>query len=205
MKTYHSLAHIISVVFHPVFIPFFLLFILMFFHQKNVFQLSFMQILSIVALSFVWNLVLPGLIVTMLIKRKTSLFNISFILIDRHFGLFVFGIFYFIAGFISQKLELHQTFIFIYLFASLLCFCLLIINLFIRISIHVTSWSVFISLTAIFTMYNNDMTVWFVVVVMITGVVAWARRILLAHSHTEIIAGYIVGLSLPFLWLYLLK
>lgn len=193
-KSLNSLAYLISVIFHPIFIPIYFS-ILVFFTDYIISNTLTLENKFLIIVILIFNfLIMPISLTAIWLKIRYSRINMNTILSERIASLLVFGITYFGIGLLLLKLQFNFILAFIGLTASIICFIIVFITTFIKISIHVTSWAALLTWILIL-MYktNYDFSIIIIVVMLITGIVAWSRKVLEAHTNTELTLSYIIG------------
>ncbi len=115
---------------------------------------------------------------------------------ERLIPLYITLIFYIAAYFLVKKIPvsaIYQRF----LFASCTSVILIIaISYFWKISAHLVGWG---GLTGLIIMlsyrYNTDLMIFFILAILLSGIVGYARLKLTEHRPVEIYAGYLLGLT----------
>ena len=68
------------------------------------------------------------------------------------------------------------------------------INLYWKISLHGIGWGAFVSMLFIMTSISSNMyLIYFLVSILMSGIVGWARLKLKSHSESQVYVGFTVG------------
>jgi hypothetical protein len=193
----NRLAKIISILLHPLLIPTYALIVLFSINLLFVFQLNMIVRFSLLGIVFFFTFILPVSSVLVLKKLK---FAGSILLESRRERTFplVLTIFSYLALFYLLS-ELHVTNIFLYLIYGAIVALIagLIINLFWKISLHMLGWGAF---TASFIGISIKMIVdihWFIAaIIILSGLVGYARLKSGSHSSSQVYTGYLLGIVL---------
>jgi hypothetical protein len=113
---------------------------------------------------------------------------------ERVFPFLITAIFYYAAYFMLKKLDLPPIYYLVILGAALLVIVCLIINLWWKISIHLTSMGgmlgAFIGMSL---SMNIEMNLIICFLVLVSGILATSRLILKAHTPAQVYVGFFTG------------
>jgi len=201
-KSKNYFANFISYLFHPLFMP--SLGILFFYFSKkingfNMYTSDAMNKDNIIVLSvtLIFLLLIPALCVYILKKlNKISSYRmpkreeriLPFFLMTMS----IMYAYYLLFNDLNVQVELVIRLFYIGCFLSILS--ALTITLQWKISIHMIGVGGFTgALFLLNYMYNSDNTTTLVVAILISGIVAYSRLKLSAHSLKQVVAGYVLG------------
>ncbi len=198
-------ANLISYIFHPVFLP--VVAFLFFFDicsRKLLFYLLSFK-LVVILIMFMITILIPVLLFLFFLKKK---YIHSLEMNDKEervLPYIVSCVFYFVAFTLFQKLQLPSFFKLFLLGGSILTFILLIINHFWKISAHMTGMgSLLGTFLAIAVLYSIEIPLFIPSLILLSGVVGFARLQLNRHSPLQIYAGFILGFLGMFWFIFLL-
>lgn len=191
------LPQIISIVFHPVFMPLFAVFIL--FRTES--RIGYMQ--DIVK-NYIYGLITISLVLIPLIVvlAMHSLKLISSVYMEkseeRVFPLLILSLSAFVSYYFFSKGSVVPNIIVYFIFSvALNALVAGVISKFWKISTHMIGIGgvlAFIVLTAV--IYWIDIQYIFILLVLASGIVAYARLKLQQHSATQIYLGFLTGISI---------
>ncbi len=190
-------AKLISGILHPLFIPLFLA-VLIF--KLNVYPFSFYSpkaMYIVLALIFTFNVLTP-LIFIFLFKKAGYLRTFTMDeRSERIFPLIIYAVLLYVSTVLSRRWDLPPLWdVTLLMFAMLTLFTLLI-TLFFKISIHTVGWGGLSGLTAfLIFFYKSDYFVLLTMILLLSGIVAWARAALKTHKAGELITGFVAGFLL---------
>jgi len=195
-EVYHNLfSKSVSVMFHPLLMPTYAL-IIIFNSGTHYSYMPFQAQKIIYVLIFLTTFLIPVSIIPFLLQLKLiSTFQLNERK-DRIIPLFVTAISYYFSFYLLNQLPFHvPQFIKILILASAI---LIIINLFInlkwKISSHLIGISGLLSLIFIYAIvYYANLLYVLVLITLISGIVAFARLKLNAHSPQQIYLGFLLG------------
>lgn len=188
------LATIVSYVLHPLLMPLYV--ILLFWEMNNRAHFYpgnevWMYILLVVLIN---TLLLPVIMFLMMKKlniiRSLEMEHRS----DRLYPFVITGIFYLTSWFVFRSLSILDIITFMFVVSALLVLVAAIVNLFWKISIHAMSlgaMAVFIIFLTSVHFINTNWPAY--LVVLISGLVGWARLTLKTHSPAQVYVGYLTG------------
>lgn len=113
---------------------------------------------------------------------------------DRIFPFLIMGVFYLTTWFVFHQLGIFGYIAMVFMLAAVLSFLALLITLFWKISIHLISMGAF----SFFILYLSSIhfipTHWPVyAIILLSGILAWARLTLKSHNSAQIYTGFILG------------
>jgi hypothetical protein len=189
-----SIATVLSFIFHPVFMPLAGLFILF---NSGIYglevQTEFKRFVYIITL--LCNVLLPVTTIPVLIylknmhqatfdERKRRLLPLFFGTICMFMG------YYLVARF--SPIRIINQFLFS---VAVVTFLILIISMFWKISIHMAGLGGITALIAVLSVaYKADMTFILCITLLVSGIIASARLSVKAHSASQLLTGYALGL-----------
>lgn len=199
-----KLARFVSVFLHPIFIPIIFIFILLLsdYYMNNLLQENALKVIALSVAFF--TLLIP--ILMFFIAKALNVIN-SFemeTLRERRIGIAVI----IVSAYFSWRMlknfylqDYYTDFLIVLIIACIICF---IVNFFFKVSIHVFSWSTAIVLLFVYSALWKSIAMPLIpAFVLITGLVAWARLKIKAHSYAEIYIGFALGLLPPFVLFFI--
>lgn len=82
----------------------------------------------------------------------------------------------------------------------ILCIIVFWINLYWKISFHGIGWGAFVGMLFIMSTISSNLYFgYFIISILISGIVGWARLNLKSHSESQVYAGFTVGFLIPLL------
>ncbi len=198
-------SKIVSVIFHPLLMPTYGLIIIL--NSGTHYSFIPEQAQKIIyVLVFLTTFLIPVSIIPFLLQLKLiNTFDLKERK-DRIIPLFVTAISYYFSLYLITRLPFHvPQFIKILLFSSATLIVInLIVNLKWKISSHLIGLSGLLALIFIFSIiYYANLLYILVLITVISGVVAYARLKLNAHSPLQIYAGFLLGFSGMIMIIYL--
>ena len=198
-------AYIISLVFHPFIMPSYLFLFIIIFASSMMQPLqkeSFLQILSII---FIATFIIPAISIGTL---RLSNFITDYNLVDKKqritpflFVTCFYGIF---TYFFYSKLSDNNLIFLVFATNTVLLFTLTVVTYFWKISVHGAGIGGIIgfilALSLVYPILN--FAVILAIIVIITGLIAYARLSLNAHTPLQVYAGVLLGTILCYYSLY---
>lgn len=190
------IAHFLSFVFHPLWIPLMGLFVL--FQADTYLHYIFPQevLLLIYLIVFLNTVVFPALLTFFLYKRKIIS---TFMLKKREERFYAYigtVLFYLSTLYFLLKINMPLVITRFIIGATFVVFLCLIINFYIKISAHMAGLGGITTGIYLFSLKMGTPLIFaFVFFIIVSGLVATSRLLLLQHSPVEIIAGYLVGIG----------
>lgn len=200
-----KISYIISVVFHPVFVPFFITFLVF---NLPVYPFVFLNPkakLLIYSLVFINTTILPVVFTFILYKMGV----VKSIEINerkqRTIPLIIAMLMLFFTYLSCLKLNLPQLWYNVLIIQTLIILFALIINFFFKISLHMISWGSIAALVILLSrFFNLDYFYLINLIVIISGLVAYARLSLKAHKAEEVFFGFALGFIVMFFGLLII-
>lgn len=189
-----TIAKIISYIFHPVFVPTYTFSFILFTNNYFSFFFSNTIKLLLLAITFFFTALLP--ILNLFILRRFRLIS-SFFLKDareRTFPYFITSLFYIGLIYLIKDFRLPGIYV-SFLIASAICITLAaFINLKWKISAHLIGIGGLAgSVLAISYILQQNMLICFCISILISGITAFSRIVLNEHTHSQTIAGFLLG------------
>lgn len=192
-------AQFISWLFHPLFIPTYA-FVLFFFTNSYLsYLITFKGKLIIVSVVFICSALLPSFFL-MFAHRKKIIGQLTMeSREDRVLPYIIISLFYYLTYYLLRQLQLPALFDILYLLilgANMLIVATLIINFWWKISAHLVAiggiTGAFISIS-----YLLNMPIpWIIIsLLLIGGLIGFARLQLKSHNITQVGLGYIMGVA----------
>ncbi len=190
-----KIAKVFSVLFHPVFLPLFVVFIVF---MLPFYPFSFYSPLVkyiVLALILVFNVLTPLFMIFLLTK---SGFVSSFSMEnkrERILPLLMFAFLLYVSSAICKRWELPLLWNVTLLLMAMITLSSLLVNLFRKISLHMIAWGSLTGLLIfIISFYHQaNYIILLSFVFMISGIVAWSRATMKAHSTLQLLGGYALG------------
>ncbi|MGD0710043.1 MAG: hypothetical protein ABR968_02595 [Bacteroidales bacterium] len=195
----NRIAKIISYIFHPVFMPAYSLLLL--FNLKSFFnfELEFKSKLILLGFVLITTVVFPLLIV-LLMKRQGFIQSYQMeTRQERRFPYLITAIFYFLAYNMFRQMHLPDMYIFSMMGAAALLVIVIIVNLWWKISTHMVGMGgVFGLITGLSLKLGIDMTFIIAAIMLVSGIVGYARLRSGSHKPAEIYTGFLTGAVVMF-------
>ncbi len=192
-----SIALFLSVLFHPLLMATYGCALLFFGIQNTVYDFltPYENKWRITILVFAFSFVLPIINIFILYKLKRIP---SFVLSnqnDRTYPYVLTALFYFGLFYLLSDINIWPSIKFFIIGAGLAIALTAIINLKYKISAHMVGLGGLLGvLIAVSNIIRFDMTVYYIVVILIAGIVGSARLVLKEHQPSQIYSGFILGL-----------
>lgn len=197
----NKLAQFISVVFHPILLPtwMFLIFIV-----TGICQVSHIKAEICLSIIFGTTFILPA-ITLLILKRFKVIESITMEKrSDRFIPLFVMVVFIYATSRFFNGLSALALYNFYLICNLMLCVVVFWINLFWKISMHGIGWGAFAATLFIMSTMSSILYLpFFILSIIISGIVTSARLYLKSHNESQVYVGFIVGFVVV-LALYLL-
>lgn len=198
-------ARILSFLFHPLLIPLYLFLILLGFDPSFSVLLPLKMKLLITCMILATTVIFPLILILIMLRMKviTSLYLPR--REERIFPLITIVLFYYVTFYLIKDLYFPRNFQLFILGATLLAVITLLVNLFFRISMHMTALGaisgLFLSMTFLSGGYSF---VFFIGAIVISGLTGSARLKLNTHQPAEIYYGWLMGAAVMCLTSFLL-
>lgn len=200
------LAHIISFVFHPLLMPSYLFLFIIVFASTMMQPLQKDSLLQVLSIIFIVTFIIPAISIGTL---RLSNFITDLKLKDRKQRvtpfLFVTCFYGITAYMFYAKLNINNIIFLIFATTTVLLLTLTIITYFWKISIHGAGIGGAIGyiLALSLAFYIPYFAIYFAVLIIIAGLIAYARLSINAHTPLQVYAGLILGIILCYFSLYL--
>ena len=197
-----KLAKIISTITHPVLLPTWMLLVFM---ASGVFKISFLRADVCLAVVFGTTFIIPVIILFILKK-----FNMIKSLMmekreERFIPLFIMVLSLYVTSRFFNGVIALILYNFYLISNLVLCVVVFWINIYWKISFHGIGWGAFTCMLFIMSTIASPLYFnYFLVSIMISGVVGWARLKLKSHSESQLYVGFTVGFLIPLLIYYFL-
>ena len=193
----NKLAQFISVISHPILLPTWMFLIFIF---TGICEVSHIRAEICLSIIFGTTFILPA--ITLLILKKFKV--IESITMekrsDRFIPLFVMVIFIYATSRFFNGINALALYNFYLICNLLLCVVVFWINLFWKISMHGIGWGAFAAtLLVMSTMSSILYLPYFILSIILSGIVISARLYLKSHNESQVYIGFIVGFLLPLL------
>lgn len=199
----NRIAKIISYIFHPVFMPAYSLLLL--FNLKSFFnfELEFKSKLILLGFVLITTVVFPLLIV-LLMKRQGFIQSYQVeTRQERRFPYLITAIFYFLTYNMFRQMHLPDMYIFSMMGAAALLVIVIIVNPWCKISTHMVGMGgVFGLITGLSLKLGIDMTFIIAAIMLVSGIVGYARLKSCSHKPAEIYTGFLTGAVVMFAIFY---
>ena len=175
--------------------------LLLLFNLKSYFsfELEFKSRLILLAFVVITTLIFPLLIVLLMKKQG---FIKSFLMEtrqERRFPYLITAIFYFLTYNMFRQMQLSDMYIFYMMGAAFLLVIVVIVNLWWKISTHMIGMGgIFGLITGLALNLRMDMIFIIVTIILLSGIVGYARLKLNSHKPAEIYAGFLAGALVMF-------
>lgn len=206
MKNFEAkFSYALSVVFHPVFVPLIITFIIfnlpvypfIFLNPKAKLLLYSLVFINTAILPVVFTFILYkiGIVKSIEINERKQ----------RTIPLIIAMLMLFFTYLSCLKLNLPQLWYNVLIIQTLIILFALIINFFFKISLHMISWGSIAALVILLSrFFNLDYFLLINLVILISGLVAYARLSLKAHKAEEVFFGFALGFCVMFFGLLIL-
>ena len=197
-----KLAKIISTITHPVLLPTWMLLVFM---ASGVFKISFLRADVCLGVVFGTTFIIPVIILFILKK-----FNMIKSLMmekreERFIPLFIMVLSLYVTSRFFNGVIALILYNFYLISNLVLCVVVFWINIYWKISFHGIGWGAFTCMLFIMSTIASPLYFnYFLVSIMISGIVGWARLKLKSHSESQLYVGFTVGFLIPLLIYYFL-
>ncbi len=123
---------------------------------------------------------------------------------ERFIPLFLSAIFYYIGYYLISKFTIPSVLVSFMFSTVIIVFVILIINLKIKISIHMSGIGGIIGLIMAILIKTGDLNFYiFIVSILLAGFIGYSRLWLKAHSQWQVYTGFVIGFACVFLTILL--
>ncbi|MBO5849279.1 MAG: hypothetical protein J6R17_08760 [Bacteroidales bacterium] len=187
----NKLAKIISVIAHPILLPTLMLLI---FIASGIFKIAALRMDICLAVVLGTTFLLPVLIL-LLLKKIKLIKSLTMERRDERFiPLFIMVISLYVTSRFFNGVIPLLLYNFYLICNLILCVVVFWINLYWKISLHGIGWGAFVSMLFIMTSISSNMyLIYFLVSILMSGIVGWARLKLKSHSESQVYVGFTVG------------
>jgi hypothetical protein len=197
------IAKFISYILHPVLMPAYSLLLL--FNLKSFFnfELEFKSKLILLGFVLITTVVFPLLIV-LLMKRQGFIQSYAMeTRQERRFPYLITAIFYFLTYNMFRQMHLPDMYIFSMMGAAALLVIVIIINIWWKISTHMVGiGGIFGLIMGLSLKLGMDMTFIIAAIILVSGIVGYARLKSSSHKPAEIYSGFLTGVVVMFAIFY---
>ncbi len=189
-----KIAKIISVVFHPLLIPTFTTLILFNINSYISLLIPYGAKLLILGMIFITTFLFPLLFI-FIMKRRGIIKTLQIeTREERVYPFAITAIFYFISYNMVRQLQISEIYHLFLLGSTILIVITLLINFYSKISIHMIGIGGLLGfLIGLSLRINTDVTGLIFLVILIAGIIGFARLKLSAHKPIQIYTGFIFG------------
>jgi len=190
----NKIASFISWLFQPLWVP--ILAFIIIFNSNAYFAivLPFETKLVVLSTVLISTIIIP---VVSLVLLKYSKVIDSLLLKERrqrNLPFIIIILFYYLTYFLLSRTSLPAIYNLLILLSTLLIIIAFFINLYFKISIHTLSWGSFTgTLIGLSYRYNIDFANFIILLLSISGLVAYSRLQLKAHRSVEVYTGFLLG------------
>ena len=198
-----KLAQLISVVTHPIFLPTWMFLIFM---ATGLCELALIREDICLAIVFATTFVMPALSLLLLKKIKIIKSITMERREDRFIPLFVMVIFLYATSRFFNGIIALGLYNFYLICNLLLCVVVFWINIYWKISMHGVGWGAFVATLLIMTTVLTDIFLpYFIISILVSGVVGSARLYLKSHSASQVYVGFAVGFIIVLIYAKILR
>jgi len=194
-KFENHFAKILSYIFHPVFLPLYCLLLLLNIKSYFTFELIFKAKLLLILFVSVSTIFFP--LVMIFLMKKQGLIK-SYQMNNRQERIYpyiIVVIFYFLTYNLFRQMQLPDIFLLYMLGATLLLLIVIIINIWWKISTHMVGIGGVLGLVAaLMIKLSLNLIFLFAVIILLAGLIGFARLKLNSHKPLEIYAGLLAGI-----------
>ena len=193
----NKLAKLISTLAHPVLLPTWMLLI---FITSGIFRIASLRADISLAIVFITTFVIPVIILFILKKFKLIKSLMMEKREERFIPLFIMVIFLYATSRFFNGIYALSLYNFYLTSNLILCIIVFWINLYWKISFHGIGWGAFVGMLFIMSTISSNLYFgYFIISILISGIVGWARLNLKSHSESQVYAGFTVGFLIPLL------
>ncbi|MCX6251983.1 MAG: hypothetical protein NTX61_14685 [Bacteroidetes bacterium] len=201
----NKMARVISSVFHPLFVP---LYILLFLLNINVYFaliIPFSFKLFLTGVIILTTLLIPMGFFFLLYRKKLVHTFFMETREERIYPLLITGIFYYLTYYLLKNFQISPIFSFYMLGASFLVLLALVITFYRKISLHmIGAGGTFGLMLGLSFNLSLDLLYFLFTVLILSGLVGYARLQTNSHKPSEIYTGFLVGAVVMFLLFFLI-
>ena len=193
----HTIAKIISVLFHPLFVPIYFVWFLLFIHPLAFIGFSSVQKFQTLVIVGI-NLTIFPLVSVLLLKALGFIESIYLkTQKDRIIPYIACGIFFFWAFTVFKEQTKYPIVLVVFILGIFLASsAALLANIYFKVSMHAIGMGGLLGIFAVLFYNNNLSMAWpLALVLIISGMVCTARLLLNTHTPKDIYVGLLIGIS----------
>jgi hypothetical protein len=199
-------AKIVSLIFHPIFLPIYLLIFTIYLPVNQMLRYPIEFKIYLLGYTIIINLIIP-IISLWIFKKYHIIDNFEIFKADQRTipYLLMFALFSFTAISLSNIEMLHPIFGLLFSISAAVVAMIAILNRFFKISAHsASSAAAVVWFFIVFKELNFNSILFFILSILILGLVMSSRLILQAHKNIEVWMGMTVGVLIPLIVYYLI-
>ncbi len=193
----HTIAKIISVLFHPLFVPIYFVWFLLYIHPLAFIGFSAMQKFQTLIIVCINLTIFP--LVSVLLLKALGFIESIFLKTqkDRIIPYIACGIFFFWAFTVFKEQTKYPIILVVFILGIFLASsAALIANIYFKVSMHAIGMGGLLGIFAVLFYNNNLSMAWpMALVLIISGIVCTARLLLNTHTPKDIYAGLLIGIA----------
>lgn len=193
----HTIAKLISVLFHPLFVPIYFVWFLLFVHPLAFIGFSSIQKFQTLVIVCINLTIFP--LVSVLLLKALGFIESIFLKTqkDRIIPYIACGIFFFWAFTVFKEQTKYPIVLVVFILGIFLASsAALIANIYFKVSMHAIGMGGLLGIFAILFYNNNLSMAWpLALVLIISGLVCTARLLLNTHTPKDIYAGLLIGIA----------
>ena len=193
----HTIAKIISVLFHPLFVPIYFVWFLLYIHPLAFIGFSAMQKFQTLIIVCINLTIFP--LVSVLLLKALGFIESIFLKTqkDRIIPYIACGIFFFWAFTVFKEQTKYPIILVVFILGIFLASsAALIANIYFKVSMHAIGMGGLLGIFAVLFYNNNLSMAWpLALVLIISGMVCTARLLLNTHTPKDIYAGLLIGIA----------
>ncbi len=193
----HTIAKIISVLFHPLFVPIYFVWFLLYIHPLAFIGFSSLQKFQTLVIVGI-NLTIFPLVSVLLLKALGFIESIYLkTQKDRIIPYIACGIFFFWAFTVFKEQTKYPIVLVVFILGIFLASsAALLANIYFKVSMHAIGMGGLLGIFAVLFYINNLSMAWpLALVLIISGMVCTARLLLNTHTPKDIYAGLLIGIA----------
>ena len=200
----NKLAQFISIILHPILLPtwMFIIFIV-----SGIWEVSFINTEICLALVFGTTFILPALSLILLKRLKVIESYTMNKREERFIPIFFVIVFLYVTSRFFNGIQALAIYNFYLICNLILCVIVFGINFWWKISMHQIGWGAFTATLLIMTTISSKLYLpYFIISIILSGIVGSARLYLKSHNESQIYVGYVVGfISVCLFWQFTIQ
>jgi hypothetical protein len=193
----HTIAKLISVLFHPLFVPIYFVWFLLFIHPLAFIGFSSVQKFQTLVIVCINLTIFP--LVSVLLLKALGFIESIFLKTqkDRIIPYIACGIFFFWAFTVFKEQTKYPMILVVFILGIFLASsAALLANIYFKVSMHAIGMGGLLGIFAVLFYNNNLSMAWpMALVLIISGIVCTARLLLNTHTPKDIYAGLLIGIA----------